>query len=242
MTKLTWFRRIVPAGYERATLLLTGTSPLLMSNGETDVDSDEYRAYELLGQKRGKSQDDKARLRELEWTTRLYLDEELGPYIPAKNVHELLRESATKWRKGEEIKRSLVVPDFRIPLAYDGPRDQQKLWDGGYRYTTLVANAGAGSGRVQRCRPMFELWSLVVELAFDPEALDFDLLVLVAERAQKFGLGDYRPLFGGFEAVLERGELKKAASNGSALKPRIREQLLAHIAFVERITGEAVPA
>lgn len=233
----TWFRRIVPAGYERATLLLTGTAPLLMNAGDVDVDSPDYRAYELLGQKKRKSLDDKARLRELEWSLCLYLDDEVGPYIPAKNVGELLRSAATKWRKGEEIKRSLVVTDFRLPLMYDGPRDQAGLWEEGFRYTTMVANAGAGSGRVHRTRPMFPRWSLAAELAFDPEDLDFDFLVLVAERTRKYGLGDYRPLFGSFEPHLERGELHKAAANGSAHKPIVRERLAAHEAFVQRIAG-----
>lgn len=239
MAPTTWFRRIVPAGYEQATLLITGTAPLLMNSGEVDVDSEQYRAYELLGQKKRKSLDDKARLRELEWSLCLYLDEELGPFVPAKNVQELLRAAATKWRKGEEIKRSLVVPQFRLPLVYDGPRDHAGLWEAGFRYTTMVANAGAGSGRVQRCRPKFSDWSLVAELAYDPEELDFDFLVLVAERAKKYGLGDYRPLFGSFEATLERGELRKASSNGSGLKAIDRERLKAHVAFVDRIEALA---
>ena len=235
----SWLRRVVPPGYARATLILTGTSPLLMNSGEFDRDSETYRAYYLLGKKKAKSLDDDKRLRELEWTLRLYLDEEIGPYIPGRNVKELLRSSATKWRKGEEIKRSLIVIDYRIPLLYDGPRDQDELWQAGYKFEAMVANAGAGSGRVVRCRPKFEGWSLVADLAYDPEDLDFDFLGLVTERAKKYGLGDYRPEFGAFDAVLEQGEVHKLGSNGSALKPIIREQLAAHVAFVDRIMVEA---
>lgn len=231
----SWLRRIVPAGYTRATLLLDGTSPLLMSSGEFDRAGETYRAYTLLGQKKRKSLDDQARLAELEWTLALYLDAEVGPYIPGKNVKELLRSAATKWRKGEELKRSLLVVDYRIPLLYDGPRDQTDLWAAGFRYEAMVANAGAGSGRVVRTRPKFEGWSLVADLAFDPEELDIDFLGVVAERSMKYGLGDYRPEFGAFTATLEAGEVHKAASNGSALKERNREQLLAHLAFVDRI-------
>jgi hypothetical protein len=234
-----WYRRVVPPGYERATLLLAGTSPLLMNSGEADRDSAEYRAYYMLGQKKKKSLDDEARLRELDWALGMYLDEKLGPYIPGKNVKEMLRSSATKWRKGEEIKRSLVVIEYRIPLLYDGPRTQQELWDGEYRYTVMVANAGAGSGRVLRCRPKFEQWSLAAELAYDPEDLDFDFLTLVAERAKKYGLGDYRPEFGSFDPQLERGDVRKVSANGSAIKKVVREHLLAHLAMVDRIMVEA---
>ena len=219
MAPANWFRKIVPAGYEQATLMLTGTAPLLMKAGDFDPDSDEYRSFELLGVQPRKSLDERQRLRELEWTLALYMDEQLGPCIPAKNIHELLRELATKWRKGAEVTRLLVITEFRVPLIYDGPRDQDGLWEQGFRYTTMAANGGVNRGRVQRTRPMFIGWSLVVELAFDPEALDFHLLERVSENSQKYGLGDYRPLFGSFEAVLVRGELHKAATNGLALKP-----------------------
>jgi hypothetical protein len=234
-TAFSWLRRVVPAGYARATLVLEGRSPLLQNSSDYDRHSETYRAYKLLGSKKRKSLDDEERLAELEWALALYLDEEVGPYVPGKNVKELLCSAATKWRKGEEIKRSLLVVDYRIPLLYDGPRDQQGLWDAGYEYTAMVANAGAGSGRVPRCRPKFDDWSLGVDLAYDPEDLDFDFLSVVAERSKKYGLGDYRPEFGAFEATLEQGELAKAAANGVALKPRDKTQLLAHLAFVDRI-------
>jgi|SRR5215831_9332879 len=238
----TWLRRVVPAGYQQATLFLTGTAPLLMNSGEFDRDGETYRAYYLLGKKKAKSLDDDARLRELEWTLRIYLDDEAGPYVPGKNVKELLRSAATKWRKGEEIKRSLVVVDYRIPLQYDGPRTADELWAAGFKYEAMVANAGAGSGRVVRCRPMFNGWALVSEIAYDPEDLDFDFLELVVERAKKYGLGDYRPEFGSFEAELQKGDLHKLASNGNAIKGRNADQLKAHMAFVDRIMVGAATA
>ena len=241
----SWFRRVVPSGFQEATLILTGTSPLLMSCADFDRDGETYRAYYHLGKKRAKSLDDEARLRELEWTLRLYHDEQLGPFIPGKNIKEMLREAATKWRKGEELKRSLSVTSFRVPLVYDGPRDSETLWGDGFRYSTMVANAGAGSGRVLRCRPMFDQWSLVVEVAYDPEDLDFDLLELVVERSRKFGLGDYRPAKGGdfgcFDAVLEQGDLHKLSSNGAALKPVDMVALKAHTVLVEQLMTQAPP-
>jgi hypothetical protein len=232
---MSWLRRIVPLGYASATLHLTGTSPLLMSCGEVDRDSELYRAYYMLGQKRKKSLDDEARLRELEWQLRIYLDNEIGPYIPSKNIKELLRSAATKWRKGEEIKRSLVVCEYRIPLLYDGPRDQKALWDQGYRYTAMVSNAGAGSGRVVRCRPMFEEWRLEAEVAYDPEDLDEDFLHLVVERSQKYGLGDYRPEFGSFLAKLEGGTNHKPPAAGDAKKRRNSTEEGAHDTRVKSI-------
>lgn len=236
----SWIRRVVPPGYTTTTLSLVGTSPLLMSSGEADRDSELFRAYYLLGQKKKKSLDDEARLRELEWELRIYLDAEIGPYIPGKNVKELLRVAATKWRRGEDIKRSLIVVPYRIPLEYDGPRDQAGLWAAGYRYTALVANSGFNAGRVLRCRPMFKEWALTVELAFDPEDIDPDFLSVVVDRSQKYGLGDYRPEFGSFIATVGDPMIsKRPARAGLAAKSRNGHEEQAHEAFKARILVEA---
>jgi hypothetical protein len=215
---------MIPNGYTPAGLALQGTTALLMNSGEVDRESDEYRAFYALSKKRGKTIEDESRLAELEWVLGLYLDAELGPYIPAKNVAELLRSAATKYRLGEEIKRSLIVLDTRIPLIYDGPRDQEGLWAGKYRYTAMVATAGANRGRVMRCRPCFEGWSLAVNLAFDPEDLDADILGVIVERCQKYGLGDYRPTFGAFTAALSvDAKTRRRVTQASATKTRDRK-------------------
>lgn len=231
-----WFRRHVPVGYVSTQLKLVGLSPLLMNSGEYDRDGELFRSYWSLGQKKRKSLDDDARLRELEWKLRIYLDDDIGPYIPGKNIKEMLREAATKWRKGEDIVRSLVVIENRIPLLYEGPRDEAGLWDGAFRYTTMVANAGAGSGRVPRCRPKFDEWELVCELAYDPEDLDHDLLELVVERSKKYGLGDGRKIgFGSFEAYLDGVLIEKKGAQGSAAKTVDEVEANGHKAQVDRI-------
>lgn len=231
-----WFRRVVPAGYARAILQITGTAPLLMNSSDYDPDGELARAYAMLGQKRSKSLDDEARLREMNWQLALYLDEDLGPYLPGKNVKEMLRQAATKWRRGEDVRRSLIVIEERIPVEYDGPRDQDALWEAGFRYTARVVNAGVGSGRVWRCRPKFDAWKLTVEIAYDPEDIDFDFLQLAVERSQKFGLGDGRSIgFGSFAAMLSPGEVAKGAANGSAVKERDVHESAAHAAMRDRV-------
>lgn len=228
-------RRVVPQGYVIAELVLEGTGPLLMNSGEVDRDSETFRTYYNLGQKRGKTLEDEETLRALEWTLALYWEEETGPYIPGKNVKEMLRAAATKWRRGEDIKRSLMVVDYRVPLIYKGPRDVQGLWDDGFRYTAMVANAGVNRGRVVRCRPMFENWSLKVELAYDPEDVDFDTLEMVVERSQKYGLGDYRPEFGSFMASINVKAKNKRPARGDAAKRRNGASERAHDAGVRRV-------
>lgn len=231
----SWYRRVVPAGYATATLTLTGTSALLMNSAEADRESDLYRAYTALATKKGRTEDEDARLRELEWKVRIYLDDDLGPYVPGRSVKALLQEAAGKFKKGATINRSLITIQSRIPLDYEGPRDEAGLWEAGYRYTTMVKNAGFNGGRVQRCRPMFPRWSLTVEIAFDPEEIDPHTLALIVERAQRYGLGDYRPEFGAFSATLEMTTSKRRASGASASKRRNGHEEEAHEAFKARI-------
>lgn len=231
----SWLRRVIPEGYASATLHLEGTAPLLMNSAEADRDSELFRAYTLLGQKKGKTLDDEARLRELEWELRIYLDDEIGPYVPGRMVKAVLCAAAGKFKKGATIGRSLITVLYRIPLQYEGPRDQAGLWSEGFRYTTMVKNAGFNAGRVMRCRPMFPEWSLDADLAYDPEEIDADTLGLVVERAQRFGIGDYRPEFGAFSATLNLSDTSRKSRKPLGAKVRNGHEEAAHEAFKARI-------
>lgn len=230
-------RREPPNGYIVHQLTLIGETPLLMSSGEVDRESSLYREYRALSKQRAKTIEQEAQLRELEWHTRIYFDEEIGPYIPGKNIKEMLRSAATKWKLGESVKRSLVVPDYRIPLTYEGPRDLKGLWEAEFRYTAMVANAGAGAGRVERTRPCFDNWSLEFEVAFDTDELDEDSFVQVVQRSQKYGLGDYRPEFGAFTASTVFLRQQKAQVQANGAKKRDEKQAQAVKKMVERITA-----
>lgn len=207
-----------------------------MNSATADRQSNEFRAFTILSRKTKKTVDDEARLAEMSWAMALYLDPEQGPYIPGKNIKKLLQEAAAKWKKGADIQRSLVVPEYRVSLIYDGPRDQEGLWDKDYIYTAMVQNAGSG-GRVIRHRPCFEDWGLTTELAWDSEDIDYDVLKNVVERSQKYGLGDYRPEFGTFNAELGPETIYKggAVVNGSRYVDDL--DLTAHKASVKRIKG-----
>lgn len=230
-------RREPPNGYIVHMLTLVGETPLLMSSGEVDRESELYREYRALSKARAKTIEQEAQLRELEWHTRIYFDEEIGPYLPGKNVKELLRSAATKWKLGESVRRSLVVPDYRIALIYDGPRDLKGLWEKGFRYTTMVANAGAGSGRVERTRPCFANWSLQCEIAFDTDELDEDSFISIIQRSQKYGLGDYRPEFGAFQASSEFLRQQKSNVDANGAKKRDKKMETAIKKMSERITA-----
>jgi hypothetical protein len=190
-----------------------------MNSSEYDRASDTYRAFKALGSKRGKTIEDELRLGELEFHLGLHYDEKVGVFIPGINLKELIRSAATKYRKGEEIRRSLIVPDYRIPLIYDGPRTPAELYAQGYYDTRMVANAGAGSGRVPRTRPAFEEWAIETDIAFDPEDLDDDLVQNAIDRSTKYGFGDGRSIgFGAFEPTLTFLRRQSKVSKADAVK------------------------
>lgn len=228
-------RRVIPTGYLVYHVSFTGITPLLMSNGEIDRDSDLYIAYETLAATKRKTREQRAQLRELEWYTRLYYDDAIGPYIPGKNLKELIRSAATKTRDGENVKRGLVIPDYRVPLSYDGPREAKELWDAGFRYTAMVSNAGAGSGRVDRTRPCFDNWLLDFEVAFDQEELDQSRFEDAVIRAEKYGLGDYRPEFGAFDASFEFLRIENSSVRAVAHKKRDERAEKANKVRVEKV-------
>lgn len=228
-------RREPPNGYIVYKVSFVGETPLLMSSGEVDRESDLYREYRALSKARAKTIEQEAQLRELEWHTRIYFDETIGPYIPGKNLKELLRSAATKQKLGESVRRSLVIPDYRVPLIYDGPRDLQGLWDAGYRYTAMVANAGAGAGRVERTRPCFDTWAVEFEVAFDTDELDEDAFLRIVKRTEKYGLGDYRPEFGAFLSTTEFLRQQKSSVQANGAKKRDGKAEAAVRKMAERI-------
>jgi hypothetical protein len=237
--KLSAMRRVVPPGYRVYELELVGVTPYLMSSGEADRESDTYIAYRQLSKKRGKTVEDESRLRELEWYTRIYYDEKIGCYVPGKNVKEMLREAATKWRKGEDVKRSLIIPEYRIPLIYEGSRKPADLWKAGFSFVAMVANAGAGSGRVERCRPCFDEWAIKTEVAFDPEDLSDHELELFVSRSEKYGLGDYRPDFGSFKASLTFLRVQREDAKANGAKPRDQRVEAANAVRTRALMGTA---
>lgn len=233
-------RRVIPTGWRVFKLRLDGDSPLLMNSAEYDRQGDTYRAFKQLGSKRGKTVEDELRLAELEFHLGLHYDESLGVFVPGINLKELIRQSATKWRKGEEVRRSLIVPDYRLPLIYDGPREPAELWASGFYDIRMVANAGAGSGRVPRCRPMFTAWAIEADIAIDSEDLDDHVVQDAVDRSIKYGFGDGRTIgFGAFRPTLTFERVQREPSQADARTPVNGASQAAHRAQVRRVMAEA---
>lgn len=182
---------------------IEGTTPLITHNIRLANPLDPIaKAMKVISAKRKKTEDDHLQLARLEFEGGLYLDPEVGPYVPGANVEKCIVEGGRITKQGKQVERGLFVTDNVVPLIYDGPRTVEALWaDENFRSVMAVK---VGQSRVMRTRPIFRGWALDVEAELDPGLLSPESLSAILEDAGSMnGLGDYRPRYGRFTARVE---------------------------------------
>lgn len=188
----------------RFRMTCTGTKPLLMHNARLSNPLDDIaKAMKRVTAKRIKTDEDHEELARLEHMGGLYLDSDLGPYVPGQNFERCLVDAARITKAGKKIERGVFVDTDVNPLAYDGPRDVDGLWkDENFRH---AASVKVGTSRVTRTRPQFREWMVEAEGEFDAAVISLTELSEVATTAGlMIGLGDWRPRFGRFVAQVGR--------------------------------------
>lgn len=184
-------------------LTLNGTAPMLMHNIQlADPLHPIARAMKEISSKRKKTDEDQFRLAELEFKGGLYISDELGPFVPGVNVEKCLVEGARITKQGKQVERGLFVVENECPLLYQGPRSADALWaNEDFRSRMAVK---VGTSRVQRTRPMFRTWALEATAEVDPALLNLESVQSIATDAGNMvGLGDFRPRYGRFTALVE---------------------------------------
>jgi hypothetical protein len=176
---------------------LTGTRPFLM---HADIFADPLnpltKAHKSLTGKRKKTDDDHEAIAKSEWRGGMYFDEALGPYVPGVNIEASMIAGGKLSKLGAQLKRSAEIMSDKCKLEYEGPRTVEALWSKGFYDARSVKLSTA---RLMRYRPIFRKWSLVCEVAYNPEAMDrADILRCLRDAGEYCGIGDYRPKFGRF--------------------------------------------
>jgi hypothetical protein len=191
------------SGLGAVSLSFEGTAGLVMHSSRTVDPFDPLtKKIKAVTSKRKKTEEDQELIARLEWEAGLYIDPELGPYVPAENVERCLRDAGAVTRDGKNVQRGFLIEDDRLPLVYRGPRDVSGLWDGEYKLTKAVRVQAA---RTLRCRPLFREWSLDFSGRLDESMLDFETFQAIVGRAgAMIGLCDFRPRYGRFEAKVAR--------------------------------------
>lgn len=188
----------------RFRITITGTAPMLMHNGRlADPLDPATRALKALTAKRKKTDDDLIDIARAEFLGGLYIDPDVGPYVPGENIERAILDAAKLTKNGMNVKRGLFIETDVNPIAYHGPRTAEALWeDENFRLIRTVRNQ---QNRVSRCRPMFTDWRTSAEGTLDESVLDFRTLTAIVESAGLYiGLGDWRPRYGRFTADLEK--------------------------------------
>ncbi len=185
------------------TITIQGTAPLLMHSSRlSDPLDPASKALKKVSSKRSKTDEDHAAVAEAEFRGGLYLDPDVGPYIPGENIMASLVAGAKLNKLGVKVTRGLLIKSDVNPIVYTGPRDADGLWaDSNYAHRASVK---VGTSRVIRTRPIFREWLTEAEGTLDESQLDITELSAIAENAGAFiGLGDWRPRFGRFIAKVE---------------------------------------
>lgn len=185
------------------TITMTGSLPLLVSSSRLADPLDPIvKSIKKLTGKRTKTDDDQWEIHRLEFFGALYLDPDVGPYIPGENIQRCLTDAARVNKLGKNVERGLFIDTDVNPLGYNGPRTAEELWaNENFRHRTSVK---IGQRRTMRCRPMFRQWKVQAHGILDTAQLNLDDLRMITENAgSMIGLGDWRPRFGRFSAVIE---------------------------------------
>ena len=175
---------------------ITGTRPLLMHSDKfADPLNPLTKAHKELTGKRKKSDEDHESIAKSEWLGGLYIDDK-GPYVPGVNIEAAMIGGGKLSKLGTQLKRSVEVMDEKCYLEYEGPKTAEALWKAGFYDARSVK---VQTARLMRYRPMFRVWSCVVEIAFDAETINGDQVLKCLEDGGLYcGIGDYRPKFGRF--------------------------------------------
>ena len=185
-------------------ITLTGTAPLIQHSARLANPLDPAtKAIKAVTSKRKKTDDDHEKIARLEHAAGLYLDPDVGPFIPGENLARCLVDGAKITRSGQKVIRGAIITSDVNPLAYDGPRDVDGLWaDENFR---LMASVKVTTSRTMRCRPLFRQWRVQANGILDPSVISLEELAEIATQAGSMvGLGDWRPRYGRFRAEVEQ--------------------------------------
>ena len=175
-------------------ITLNGTNTLMMHSPKT-VNPLHPLALELkkFTSKRKKTEDDLAKVSELEWVAGLYYDEANGLHIPVECLQKTLENGAKLFKAGKDIQRYVQFAGAVAPLDIGVPFDLEKMrHDMKYYDVRAVA---VQRNRVIRTRPRFDVWRCAFDILFDEEHIDVDVISRAFENAGSYvGLCEGRTL------------------------------------------------
>src|SRR4029077_15796900 len=143
----------------------------------------------------------------------LYLDPRFGPVMPTDNILSTIINGARKSKYGREAGLAVFVEGTTnsgdiavVRLDYEGPRDVEKLWNGGTSKFVFSRLVNVNRSKIMRTRPIFPAgWQLHFFVKFDSSVINRDAVIKsMIDGGFYVGLAEWRPRYGRFEVeVLE---------------------------------------
>lgn len=186
----------------QATISIAGISPLLQNNPQTVDPFNPYaKAMKAITNKRsGKTEDDLIELGNIEARAKLYFDDQVGVYVPARWLTEAIVTAAFGTIKigKDKMRGGVFSTEDKIALHYDGI-DKVKTADDVVYNPKFRLRMGLPQGkvRVPKDFPIFHGWSFGTVIEFDDTVADLNGIKRIVEKTAKYvGFGDFRPTFG----------------------------------------------
>ena len=186
---------------ETISFRINGTGTLLMNNPQT-VDPFNGYAQKIkpLRSKRGKTDEQLLTLRTLEIESKLYMNDELGIYVPTSWVMSAVAQTSFKKAKiaKKDIRAGVFCDESKAKLNFRGSKKiktKRDISGNPEFYVTMLIKQG--QVKVPKSTPEFDEWSFQTSLTFDPKVIDKRTLVDILTYCCEYGgFGDFRPTFG----------------------------------------------
>ena len=208
---------------------LLGAGTLICSNVQSsDPLKPESGLRAIFHTKRKKTTKDHEALQKLDWIQSGYWDKQgqididedentvefkgfSGPILPGANFLRCLRQGAAPWRKGLDIKRSVVVTNDS-EIKYQGSKNASVLFTNQKHINRAFTNRGVWVSRL-----CFPSWQVTYNLLVNDEIVSkSDLKKYLSRAAVAEGLGTWRPRYGRFKtAEFKDAELPKGIKGGA---------------------------
>lgn len=180
---------------------INGIDPLLLNNPQCADPLNHFsKMKKPITSKRVKTDDDLAELADIDIRSKIYWDDEMGIYVPSTWVTASLGAVSFSTAKVSKkaIRSGVFMNSQKMKLNYRGinqvksPKDVVKNHD--FRHKMILPQ---GQVRLPKVFPIFHDWSFSGTLDFDESVTTERDLVLMFEKACKYGgFGDFRPTFG----------------------------------------------
>ena len=147
----------------------------------------------------------------IEFEAGMYFNDDIGIYMPSRNLQGCLKAAAKKYKKGKQTKAVVMDEAIGYPLLpYAGKTIDDLYTDTnkkGDRPYVFIQSINVDMKKIMRTRPIFHKWEVKFGLYLDPELLPVTDLKMITETAgYEFGLCEMRPQlatgnYGKFEIV-----------------------------------------